>query len=248
MVIIIKIQFIHILLFSLIFFFSDQVDNAMSIEDEQTTASDDASQPQTFDEPKKDEMPSDTSPLTVETTSRPTSVCSMSPVPITPDISLTASEEKVTSPTNSNQNSGEMSSSTSTLPKLRLNITLASDPALQPEAKDIKSIRARAADNYEENQRFSDDDFHEIHTDDDVPSHSFRLSNEDDDRPPPEKIRRRDDPLLLSLNKTVSLPTAAVVVADMVPRHPAFVCAPCGIKFSSLSTLEAHQTYYCSHK
>lgn len=27
-----------------------------------------------------------------------------------------------------------------------------------------------------------------------------------------------------------------------------FVCPPCGIKFSSLSTLEAHQTYYCSHR
>lgn len=222
----------------------------MSTEDEQTTASEDAVQLQTFDEPKKDEMASDASPLTVETTSRPTSACTMSPAPVTPDISLTPSEDKATSPINSNRNSGEMLSSSSlssALPKLRLNISLASDPALQPEAKDIKSIRARAADNYEENQLNSDDDFHEMHTDDDVPSHSLRLSNEDDDRPPPEKIRRRDDPLLMSLNKGVPLPTA-VVVADMVPRHPAFVCAPCGIKFSSLSTLEAHQTYYCSHK
>lgn len=218
----------------------------MSAEDEQAAASDDEVQLQTFDEPKKDEMPSDTSPLTVETTSRPTSAFSMSPAPVTPNISSTASEEKAASPINSNQNSGEMSSASS-LPKLRLNITLASDPALQPEAKDIKSIRARAADNYKENQLNSDDECHEILTDDDVRSHSFRLSNDDDDRPPPEKIRRRDDPLLMSSNKGVPLP-AAVVIADMVPRHPAFVCAPCGIKFSSLSTLEAHQTYYCSHK
>ncbi|KAG8232695.1 hypothetical protein J437_LFUL011442 [Ladona fulva] len=29
---------------------------------------------------------------------------------------------------------------------------------------------------------------------------------------------------------------------------PVFVCAPCGIKFSNASTLEAHQTYYCSHR
>ncbi|XP_069690309.1 zinc finger protein ush-like [Periplaneta americana] len=42
------------------------------------------------------------------------------------------------------------------------------------------------------------------------------------------------------------------------PRHkpdalesrqvPVFMCNPCGIRFSSLSTLEAHQTYYCSHR
>lgn len=219
----------------------------MGTEDEQTTGSDDAGQVQTFDEPKKEEMHSDSSPLTVETTSRPTSVCSISPEPVTPNVSPAASEKIATS-INSNRDSGEMfSSSPSSLPKLRLNITLASDPALQPEAKDIKSIRARAADNYKENQLNSDDEYHEIHTDDDVPSHSFRPSNEDDDRPPPEKIRRRDDPLLMSLNKGVSLPTVAAI-ADMLPRHPAFVCAPCGIKFSSLSTLEAHQTYYCTHK
>ncbi|PNF27198.1 hypothetical protein B7P43_G06490 [Cryptotermes secundus] len=43
-----------------------------------------------------------------------------------------------------------------------------------------------------------------------------------------------------------------------LPRHkpealesrqvPVFMCNPCGIRFSSLSTLEAHQTYYCSHR
>lgn len=237
-----KLRFIFVFLsFSL-----DQVDNAMSTEDEQTTTSDDAVDSQPFDERGKDETPSDASPLTVDTTSRPTSACSMSPAgPVTPNISPTTSE-KNPSPINCNQNSGEMISTLSSLPKLRLNITLASDPALQPEAKDIKSIRARAAENYEESQLNSDEEFHEMHTDDDVPTHSFRLANDDDDRPPPEKIRRRDDALLMSLNKGVSLPTT--VIADMVPRHPAFVCAPCSIKFSSLSTLEAHQTYYCSHK
>ncbi|XP_071452399.1 zinc finger protein ush [Hetaerina americana] len=33
-----------------------------------------------------------------------------------------------------------------------------------------------------------------------------------------------------------------------VRQVPVYVCAPCGIKFSSASTLEAHQTYYCSHR
>lgn len=37
-------------------------------------------------------------------------------------------------------------------------------------------------------------------------------------------------------------------IVDMSPRIPVFMCHPCGIRFSSLSTLEAHQTYYCSHR
>lgn len=35
---------------------------------------------------------------------------------------------------------------------------------------------------------------------------------------------------------------------EMLPRPNVFMCTPCGIRFSSLSTLEAHQTYYCSHR
>ncbi|KAJ8876812.1 hypothetical protein PR048_021259 [Dryococelus australis] len=31
-------------------------------------------------------------------------------------------------------------------------------------------------------------------------------------------------------------------------QAPVYMCTPCGIRFSSLSTLEAHQTYYCSHR
>nr|XP_018917128.1 PREDICTED: zinc finger protein ush [Bemisia tabaci] len=31
-------------------------------------------------------------------------------------------------------------------------------------------------------------------------------------------------------------------------QGPVFMCSPCGIRYSSLSTLEAHQTYYCSHR
>ena len=37
-------------------------------------------------------------------------------------------------------------------------------------------------------------------------------------------------------------------VSVCVPPVPVFMCNPCGIRFSSLSTLEAHQTYYCSHR
>ncbi|XP_018336554.1 zinc finger protein ush isoform X2 [Agrilus planipennis] len=44
-----------------------------------------------------------------------------------------------------------------------------------------------------------------------------------------------------------SVPTEPVDVPRQ-PPIPVFLCSPCGIRFSSLSTLEAHQTYYCSHR
>lgn len=77
------------------------------------------------------------------------------------------------------------------------------------------------------------------------------------------------DPALLSIPKLesaeylASLPTALQTAlasrAFFVPgetrsetpdlaRQQLFICPPCGIRFSSLSTLEAHQTYYCSHR
>lgn len=43
---------------------------------------------------------------------------------------------------------------------------------------------------------------------------------------------------------TLETPTTVVVT----PRITVYTCIPCGIKFSSASTLEAHQTYYCSHR
>lgn len=50
----------------------------------------------------------------------------------------------------------------------------------------------------------------------------------------------------------ISLPdTPARPEPAEVPRQstaPVYMCAPCSIRFSSLSTLEAHQTYYCSHR
>lgn len=57
----------------------------------------------------------------------------------------------------------------------------------------------------------------------------------------------------------VPLPESAVTAVSRPPVSetpesarqltvPVFLCPPCGIRFSSLSTLEAHQTYYCSHR
>ncbi|KAK3913985.1 Zinc finger protein ush [Frankliniella fusca] len=43
-------------------------------------------------------------------------------------------------------------------------------------------------------------------------------------------------------------PPAAPAEPSEARQAVAFRCEPCGIRFSSLSTLEAHQTYYCSHR
>jgi zinc finger protein ZFPM1 len=37
-------------------------------------------------------------------------------------------------------------------------------------------------------------------------------------------------------------------VEATVARPAALICPPCGIRFSSASTLDAHQKYYCSHR
>uniref|UniRef100_A0A1B0D6Y1 Uncharacterized protein n=1 Tax=Phlebotomus papatasi TaxID=29031 RepID=A0A1B0D6Y1_PHLPP len=108
-------------------------------------------------------------------------------------------------------------------PTLRLNTKLASDPALQPEAKDLKD--------------------------------TIRLSSEDEktvDRVEQEEAEKKltkslkDIRMEKVIHPTRTSPVDALPAA--VPRMQVFTCGPCGIRFSSLSTLEAHQTYYCSHR
>lgn len=130
-------------------------------------------------------------------------------------------------------------------PKLRINVGLAADPALQPEAKHIHRIRANASESFEIESNCDDSENIAISPTIVVP----------DDDPPPEKIRRRDDappfqPNLLNkfVNAHVNATVNNINSAELLPRTPAFMCPPCGIKFSSISTLEAHQKYYCTHK
>lgn len=47
---------------------------------------------------------------------------------------------------------------------------------------------------------------------------------------------------------TARSPSVPLEVAQRQLTQPLYMCSPCGIKFSSPSTLEAHQTYYCSHR
>lgn len=110
------------------------------------------------------------------------------------------------------------------MPKLRLNTSLASDPALQPDAKDISGVASN--DSHHQNQTRDVDETME--------EHQHRTSS----------VTPTTSPAPIDINEMPTVP--AVDVAAL--RVPAFMCGPCGIKFSSLSTLEAHQTYYCSHR
>lgn len=179
---------------------------------------------------KKDTPGNDASPLSLGTSSHSsTPVTSTTPI-ASPTLRIDIKSE--TKPIDSNE-----SNTNTELPKLRLNITLASDPALQPEAKDIQILRASTVENYETESNCDD----EMRED----SASSPILVHDDNGPTPAKIRKRNDSTYRPLgNKFASnLPQS-----DLLPRVPAFVCAPCGIKFSSISTLEAHQTFYCTHR
>lgn len=194
-------------------------------------ASDDTSttmQPQSINEFDKKELPSTASPVSLEMNSNSHSPIALNTPIASPALSIDIKNERHTN---------------SQLPKLRLNITLASDPALQPEAKHIQSIRANTVESYET----------ESNGDDDMRAESTSPMLVHDDEPPPEKRRRDESSSYRSVANKFALNLASNVGtvnsnADNLPRVPAFVCTPCGIKFSSLSTLEAHQTFYCSHR
>ncbi|XP_053697342.1 zinc finger protein ush [Sabethes cyaneus] len=109
--------------------------------------------------------------------------------------------------------------SSAQLPMLRLNIALASDPATNPDAKDLKNITAANDSQFEKS------------IESDFPGAA--------PQPQPAAVIRKP-----SKAENVTIP----INVDLPPRIPMFMCGPCGIRFSSASTLEAHQTYYCSHR
>lgn len=115
------------------------------------------------------------------------------------------------------------------MPTLRLNIALASDPATNPDAKEIK-IKSE--------NKMDDEDF--------MSSHDENSSTMDGGNVALPKqhslLQNKSKPELNNINAMV--PKGM----EMVQRPVMFMCTPCGIRFSSHSTLEAHQTYYCSHR
>lgn len=124
------------------------------------------------------------------------------------------------------------------VPTLRLNVALASDPASNPDAKEIHSIKS-------ENYKHADDD-------DEVDL----ISQSEDaetllDSVNISKIVLNEQQHNLAVPKTKeNVDNVNNMMAknfDLI-RPNVFMCTPCGIRFSSLSTLEAHSTYYCSHR
>lgn len=105
-------------------------------------------------------------------------------------------------------------------PALRLNAQLASDPALQPDAKALKGTLT-------------------IKTEPEEPGSSINVL--------PSPILAAELRAPITDKSSVTQHKVIEVVTD-APRIPIFMCTPCGIRFSSLSTLEAHQTYYCTHR
>lgn len=116
------------------------------------------------------------------------------------------------------------------LPTLRLNVALASDPASNPEAKELRKIKS-------EDSKADEDDMMGSHEDTDSVLESVNLSK--------ATLKAQ---LSLSAPKSKENCQRVVNSLEMLPRPNVFMCTPCGIRFSSLSTLEAHQTYYCSHR
>ncbi|KAK4879651.1 hypothetical protein RN001_007797 [Aquatica leii] len=115
-----------------------------------------------------------------------------------------------------------------TTPRLRLKAGLATDPALQPQATAVANVKTEPDDIASPN-----------HAVEYFPSLPSALQNV-------LANSRFFLPPALNLTENASRSETADV-----PRQnsaPIYMCAPCSIRFSSLSTLEAHQTYYCSHR
>lgn len=99
-------------------------------------------------------------------------------------------------------------SATASPPRLRLNTSLATDPALAPTATVLKR---------------------------ELPSPS----------PPPAPPVTSNTP-----QPRDYLAVAAAAFPGLFPAAgpPGYICKPCGIRYSSLSTLQAHQEHYCSNR
>ncbi|XP_043284302.1 zinc finger protein ush isoform X2 [Venturia canescens] len=99
-------------------------------------------------------------------------------------------------------------------PRLRLNASLATDPALRPATVAALTIKPE-----------------NVSPPNSTPSLPPGLQN------------------AIASGRLYVLPTEGKESLTLEPSRPApLMCPPCGIRFSSASTLEAHRTFYCAHR
>ncbi|XP_076648550.1 zinc finger protein ush isoform X2 [Halictus rubicundus] len=99
-------------------------------------------------------------------------------------------------------------------PRLRLNASLATDPALRPAA--VAALTVKPENTSPPNP---------------VPPLPAGLQN------------------AIASGRLFVLPTDGKETITVEPARPTLlICPPCGIRFSSASTLEAHSTFYCAHR
>lgn len=126
------------------------------------------------------------------------------------------------------------------MPTLRLNIALASDPASNPDAKELRNIHVK-----QEGNKSDDEEMMSNHEDAETILDAVNLNKA------ALKAQQQQQHLLAAPKSKENINNVNQMLAnslEMLPRPNVFMCTPCGIRFSSLSTLEAHQTYYCSHR
>ncbi|XP_012281275.1 zinc finger protein ush isoform X2 [Orussus abietinus] len=99
-------------------------------------------------------------------------------------------------------------------PRLRLNASLATDPALRPATVAALTVKPE------------------------------NLSPPNPTPPLPAGLQNA-----IASGRLFVLPTEGKETITVEPSRPApLICPPCGIRYSSASTLEAHRTYYCAHR
>ncbi|XP_019867169.2 zinc finger protein ush isoform X2 [Aethina tumida] len=107
-------------------------------------------------------------------------------------------------------------------PRIRLKANLATDPALQPQSINLPNIKTEIESSQSP-----------------INSAEYLASI--------QSVLASRAFLLPSLAETAAR-QGTDAAENRAPSVPIYQCQPCGIRFSSLSTLEAHQTYYCSHR
>lgn len=105
------------------------------------------------------------------------------------------------------------------MPRLRLNTSLATDPALRPATVAALTIKQDGGSDPEART---------------------------DPTPPPLPPGLQN---AIAAGRLFVLPTDGKESITVEPSRPMpLICPPCGIRFSSASTLEAHRTFYCAHR